>query len=200
MKKYLLDNDFLHQLNEYQHKKIYAKVISLTFDEQPIEQIEGKITGGSINGDGSSAVRRTCNFSMVAKDVKINEFYWGIKQKFSLEIGVKNYINSEYPDIIWFEQGIYVITSFDTALSNNNYTISLSGKDKMCLLNGDLGGSLPTSIDFGKIDTYNDTYSRVIFEDKVQYEANKYYTYANGPKQKHKIHRVFYRRSKSNNG
>jgi hypothetical protein len=54
-------------------------------------------------------------------------------------------------------------------LANNNYSISLSGKDKMCLLNGDIGGSLPASIDFGRIDTYDDSYSRVEFEDKSQY-------------------------------
>ena len=117
---------------------------------------------------------------MVAKDVNINNFYWGIKQKFQLEIGVKNFINPEYPDIIWFKQGIYVITSFNTALTNNNYSISISGKDKMCLLNGDLGGNLPASIDFGKIDIYDDTYTRITFQDKAQYEANKYYIYDNG--------------------
>ena len=117
---------------------------------------------------------------MVAKEVNINNFYWGIKQKFRLEIGLKNYINPNYPDIIWFNQGIYVITSFNTALANNNYSISISGKDKMCLLNGDLGGNLPASIDFGKIDTYNDSYSSIFFEDKIQYEANKYYIYNNG--------------------
>ena len=102
---------------------------------------------------------------MVAKDVNINNFYWGIKQKFQLEIGVKNFINPEYPDIIWFKQGIYVISSFNTALTNNNYSISISGKDKMCLLNGDLGGNLPASNDFGKIDIYDDTYTRITFQD-----------------------------------
>jgi hypothetical protein len=33
----------------------------------------------------------------------------------------------------------------------------------MCLLNGDLGGNLPASIDFGKIDIYDDTYTRITF-------------------------------------
>ena len=45
----------------------------------------------------------------------------------------------------------------------------------MCLLNGDLGGNLPSSIDFGKIDTYNNTYTQINITDKTQYEANKYY-------------------------
>jgi hypothetical protein len=34
--------------------------------------------------------------------------------------------------------------------STNNYTITLNGKDKMCLLNGDIGGILPHSVDFGQ--------------------------------------------------
>jgi hypothetical protein len=40
---------------------------------------------------------------MTAEEVNINEFYWGLKNKFKLEIGLKNYINSNYPDIIWFK-------------------------------------------------------------------------------------------------
>jgi hypothetical protein len=81
----------------------------------PIEYIEGKVTGGSINVDGNSAVRRTCTLSMVAQDVNINDFYWGLKNKFRLEIGLKNTFNCNYPEIIWFKQGLYVITSFSTS-------------------------------------------------------------------------------------
>jgi hypothetical protein len=64
--------------------------------------IEGCITNGSINIDGASAVRRTCSLSFIAKDVNINNFYWGLNNKFKLEVGLKNFINSNYPDIIWF--------------------------------------------------------------------------------------------------
>lgn len=177
MSNFMLDKDFLYSLDQYKHKEIYAKIISLSFDEQPLEQIEGKITGGSINVDGNSTIRRSCNLSLVAQDVNITNFYWGISNKFQLEIGVKNFINSKYPEIIWFKQGKFIITSFNSALTNNNYTISISGKDKMCLLNGDLGGNLPMSIDFGKIDNYSNSFSRINLEDYSQYKANKYYIY-----------------------
>lgn len=175
MKNPLLDKDFLYELNQYQHKEIYARIISLNLEEHPLEQIEGRVTSGSINVDGNSAVRRTCNLTLVAKDVNVTDFYWGVSNKFTLEIGVKNFINSNYPEIIWFKQGIFVITSFNSTLSQNNYTISVSGKDKMCLLNGDIGGSLPSSIDFGVIDKYKNTYEKVEIEDYTQYKANKYY-------------------------
>ena len=180
MKNPLQDKEFLYNLNQDRHKEIYAKIISLSFDEKPLEQIEGRVTSGSINIDGTSTVRRTCNLTLIAKDVNITDFYWGVSNKFTLEIGLKNNINKEYPNIIWFKQGIYVITSFNSSLTNSNYTISINGKDKMCLLNGEIGGSLPSSIDFGKIDIYEDTYSEVQIKDYTQYVANKYYIYENG--------------------
>lgn len=180
MKNPFQDKEFLYNLNQDRHKEIYAKIISLSFDEKPLEQIEGRVTSGSINIDGTSTVRRTCNLTLIAKDVNITDFYWGVSNKFTLEIGLKNNINKEYPNIIWFKQGIYVITSFNSSLTNSNYTISINGKDKMCLLNGEIGGSLPSSIDFGKIDIYEDTYSEVQIKDYTQYVANKYYIYENG--------------------
>jgi len=39
---------------------------------------------------------------MVAKEININEFYWGLYSKFKLEIGLKNFVDDKYPDIIWF--------------------------------------------------------------------------------------------------
>lgn len=39
--------------------------------------------------------------------------------------------------------------------SVNNYTITINGKDKMCLLNGDLSGSLSSSVDFGTMEYYD---------------------------------------------
>ena len=156
----LLDSQFLLELDKHREHEVYARVIALTFDEQPVETIEGQVTSGSINIDGASAVRRTCSLSLVAKDLNINDFYWGVKSKFKLEVGLKNNINDNYPDIIWFPQGTYLITTFNTSQTTNNYNVSISGKDKMCLLNGDLGGSLPASIDFG-VEEYFDVESGV---------------------------------------
>lgn len=145
-----MDKEFLIALDEFREREIYARVIALTFQEDPVELIEGIVTGGSINIDGASALRRTCNLNLVAKDININDFYWGVKSKFKLEIGLKNTVDTErYPDIIWFPQGTYVITTFNMSRGASNCTISISGKDKMCLLNGDLGGNLTASIDFG---------------------------------------------------
>ena len=156
----LLDEQFLATLSEQKDREIHARIAALDINENPVDQIEGRVTGGNINIDGSSAVRRTCSLTMVCDQVDINDFYWGIKTKFKLEIGLCNHLTNqyapedgEYPEIVWFPEGIFVVTSFNTSISTNNCTISISGKDKMCLLNGDLGGQLFASIDFGTEET-----------------------------------------------
>lgn len=152
MSNMLYDKDFLLKLDASKNKTIYARITALQFDEAPIETIEGRVTAGSINIDGTSAVRRTCSLTIVAQDFNYNEYYWGLKTKFKLEVGVQNYVDSTMPDIIWFDEGIYLITSFNTSRTTNNFTISINGKDKMCLLNGEVGGSLESSVDFGTIE------------------------------------------------
>jgi hypothetical protein len=90
---------------------------------------------------------------MISNSVNYHEHYWTLKSKFKLEIGIRNDINPAYPEIIWFPQGIYVFTSFSTNHSTNNFTISLQGKDKGCLINGELGGIFNTSVDLGTMET-----------------------------------------------
>ena len=187
----LLDKDFLYELDQYHHREIFAKIISLDINENPVEEIEGRVTAGSINIDGQSAVRRTCSLTLIANEVNINDFYWGFSNKFKLLIGVKNLINPKYPNIIWFKQGTFAITSFNTSISTNNFTINISGKDKMCFLNGDIGGELPASVDFGSIESYDTIYSEQIFDDpKSQYIANKYYYYATKDDQGNHVYKL----------
>jgi hypothetical protein len=176
----LQDKDFLKELDLYRHKEKYARIIALNYAEYPIEEITGRVTGGSINVDGTSTVRRTCSLTIVAQELNFNDFYWGLSNKFKLEIGLKNDINDDYPDIIWFPQGVYIITAFNTAYATNSYTITINGKDKMCLLNGDLGGALPASIDFGTYEAYDTIYSEVTFEDSSSFVANTYYVANSG--------------------
>lgn len=155
MSNYLLDQDFLRELDLTRDKDTYAKIILLTKDEDSVYEVQGKITQGSVNIDGNSAVRRTCSLTMVAADVDITNTYWALKNKFKLEVGIKNTINSQYPEIIWFKQGTFVFTSLNMSVQGANFTISINGKDKMCLLNGEVGGSINASTDFGQFDDYS---------------------------------------------
>ena len=162
MKAYLYDKEFLKELDYHREKDSYARITLLTIDDYPKEYIEGTITGGSINIDGTSAVRRSCslnlavtNYELENQDSVINDKYWSYNNKFRLEIGIKNLINPNYPNMLWFDQGIYIVSSFSKSTSVNNINISIQGKDKMCRLNGEIGGNIPIETDFGTIETIN---------------------------------------------
>ena len=153
MRDPFLDKDFLKELDSQEFRVIYAKIISLDFDERPMEEIQGRVTGGSLNVNGDSSLRYTCSINLIAQELNIHDFYWGLTTKFRLFIGLKNEINPDYPDIIWFNKGIYIITSFSTNQQLSSYTVSIQGQDKMCLLNGTVGGAITSlTADFGKIE------------------------------------------------
>ena len=157
----LLDKDFLKSLDLEKNKEIYAKIISLDFYENPIESIEGKVTGGNINIDGNSSVRRSCSLTLVSDQVNIGNYEWSLNSKFKLFIGLKNNLNSNYEDIIWFKQGTFIITAFSSTYNVNSYTINITGQDKMCLINGTVGGQLPGSVDFKQEILYTYVYEEV---------------------------------------
>lgn len=146
------------------YRELYARITTLTWDETPIERIEGRVSGGSINIDGTSCMRRTCSLTLqVGPNEQIGDYHWTLNTKFMLEIGVKE----EVQDVItWTKQGIFIFTSFNTSVNTNSYTVSIQGKDKMCLLNGDIGGNLNASVDFG-VEEFVDVEAELIQRDKV---------------------------------
>lgn len=179
MKNPLLDLDFLKKIDQNINRETFAKIISLSFDENPIEEITGKVTQGSMSVDGSSAVRRTCSLSMIADQVNLNNYYWGLNTKIKLFIGIKNDIDPQYEDIIWFPQGTYLLTSFNTSYNTSGFTISLQGKDKMCLLNGEVGGNIQAiSHDFGTIDEIDEngniTNKKLKLKDIIKEAVHEY--------------------------
>ena len=144
----------------------FIKIIILNWAEQPIEEIQGRATGGSINLNGSSSIRRTANINILIDsdnaDITNVKNSLSISKKVKLEIGLKNYSNqyTEY-HIIWYPLGVYVINNVQISHSTGaNVVATLQLKDKMCLLNGECGGTLPASVTFDSYDTLtaNGTY------------------------------------------
>lgn len=160
---YLTDREFLAKLDREKNKVLFAKIIALTIDEDPIEEIQGRVTQGNVTIDGKSCVRRTCSASIVANELNIHDYYWGLNTKFQFLIGCKNNIEPKYPEIIWFKMGTYLISSFSTSQTVNSYTISIQGKDKMCMLNGEIGGVItPLTWDFGTIENIQNDGSKIV--------------------------------------
>jgi hypothetical protein len=51
---------------------------------------------------------------------------------------------------------LFLITAFSSSVSTSGSQVSISGKDKMCLLNGEIGGKINSSVDFGAFEEVND--------------------------------------------
>ena len=75
----MLDKDFLKALDEWNEREVYVKLVSLDFAENPRTEIQGYATGGSIQVNGASAVRRTCSLTLVTDDMMI---LFGLNKEF----------------------------------------------------------------------------------------------------------------------
>ena len=174
---FLNDKLFLDKLDISKIKKQYVRLTVLTWNQETVAEIQGKAISGSLTLNGSSSLRRTANFTMFAEQkendlTRIDEDL-SINRKVKLEIGFYNNIppytydtidentkivthhtvnyQQKYGQMIWFPLGIYVI--FDPSISHQvgtGVTISMTLKDKMCLLNGDAGGVIPASTIFSE--------------------------------------------------
>ena len=155
---YLRDKNFLKTVDRISLKEEFAKITILNWQERPIEDIQGKVSSGTLNINGNSSLRRTCNLTILIDENNSNitsvKNSLSINKKIKLDIGIKNNTSqySEY-DIIWFPLGTYLISSVSITNTNSQITsASLQLKDKMCLLNGECGGLLPASVTFSSYD------------------------------------------------
>ena len=74
-KQYAYSNDtkFLSKLDTLQVREQWVKITLLEYSsEVPLENIEGKVTGGNLNKTGDSSVRCTCSLSCVVDTFKYN--------------------------------------------------------------------------------------------------------------------------------
>ena len=184
MNNFLLDNDFLVNLDNYKQRELYVKIIALTLEEDPIDEIQGRVTGGSISVDGSSKLRRSCSLNLISDKLNVSEYLWCLNTKIRVSIGMRNYIDPvKYGEIVWFPQGTFVLNSFNISVNNTSSTIAIQGKDKMCLLNGDVGGNLTAlSYAFDIVEEengYNSYYKKKLPLHYIIREA--VHTFANEP-------------------
>ena len=174
MYEFLQDKLFLNQLDNLRVKEQFVRITVLSWKEDPIQEIQGKVISGSLNLDGNSSLRRTANLTVFAEEL-VNDLteiddLLSINRKIKLEIGIKNTVpnytydaiqglkdqtfhytidyKKEYGNIIWFPMGIFVIFDPNITHSTTGVNISLTLKDKMCLLNGDAGGVIPSAVEF----------------------------------------------------
>ena len=158
---YLNDAAFLKELAKQHVKTYYVKISILNWQEQPVTSIEGRVISANLNIDGQSSLRRTANLSIAIDDtmnqITNTENVLSINKKMCLEIGYVNTTQkyTSYP-ILWFPLGIYVIISCSISESSSGLVASLQLQDKMCLLNGTAGGTIPAAADLHILDTIDE--------------------------------------------
>ena len=174
MDDFLKDQLFLDQLDSLKLKNQFVRITILSWEEEPLTEIQGRVINGSLNLNGSSSLRRTANLTFFAEakenDLTRVDTDLSINRKIKLELGIDNTVpnyvykvknamtgviteevldyKQMYGERIWFPLGIYVLFDPNISHSTNGVNISMSLKDKMCLLNGDAGGVIPASTEF----------------------------------------------------
>lgn len=169
---YLKDSTFLKYFDNLKNKEQFVKLTVLNWNEKPLQSIEGRATGGSLNLDGNSSIRRTCNLQMIAdnadNDLTNIDNILSLNKKVKVEIGFTN--TTEYYTQfkkIWFPQGIFVIITPSLSHALDGVNISLQLKDKMCLLNGECGGVIPASTQFDEYEIIDENGEYVILKPTI---------------------------------
>ena len=138
-------------------------------------------------------MRRTATLSLFAEEKENNlaniDHLFAINKKCTLQLGIVNTVpnyNIEfteketgvkyfktldykklYGDIVWFPLGVFVMFNPAIAHSMTGVTISMNLKDKMCLLNGDLGGEIHSANEFSIQDEVVDINSQTVQKKRV---------------------------------
>ena len=182
--EYSSDKSFLELIDNEHLKEQFVKITILDWEERPIQEIQGIVTGGNLNLDGNSNVRRTVNLSCyIDKEENANitslDNLFSINKKMYLEIGYVNttdqYIKHEK---IWFPQGTFVMIAPSLSHSTGGASLQVSLRDKMCLLNGECGGVIPASTQFDQYETIDEDGNWVIskptFEQIIREVVNHF--------------------------
>lgn len=165
--KFLNDASFLKQLAGLHIKEYFVKITVLNWEEDEIEDIEGRVISASINIDGNSSIRRTATLSVYIDDINNNitsaNNLLSINKKINLQIGFNN-TTDKYQEcsVLWFPLGVYVIMGNSISYSDSGLVASLQLKDKMCLLNGECGGTFPASVVFDNYITIDQNGNEII--------------------------------------
>lgn len=131
-----------------------------------IASIAGYCTGGSLNLNGQSTVRRTGSLTIITnqdniifddnEDTAFNDVqcFDKIETLFSTNKKIKicTGIEDENGIIQWQNQGIFIIKNPSLNRNMSGISISLTLSDKMCLLNGEMGGKLPAATVFSEME------------------------------------------------
>lgn len=121
------------------------KIELLNFSYQIIGEITGNTISGNISEDANADIRRTCSLQLVVTDSSFNiepgNKIW-IDRYMRIYVGITNIKTGE---IVWMNQGIYLIDAPSWKYDATTNTLTVAGLDLMAKLTGARGGYLPAA-------------------------------------------------------
>lgn len=173
---YLLNDEFLKEVDSIKIKNEYARITLLDWEsENPKERIDGLILDGNFNFDATSSMRRTGNISIFVPEKELDyeraNNILSLNTKIMVEVGIQNSLDRyvEFP-ILWFPLGYYVLRGVNINRSSAGVNINLTFKDKMCLFNGECGGTLPASVTFSEKEEYDEETGETVIKHPTIYQ------------------------------
>lgn len=186
MAKYpwLSNQKMLEYIDTLQCQTKYVNLVVLDNQDQPIKAIKGRATGGSINIDSASIARRSGSLSLVTEveegasnldimhQVTNVSTLLSMNKRLSVEVGIKNtgFKHKEY-DIFWFPLGTFLFANASVTYNSNGIAVTMNLLDKMGLLNGELGGTIPHFCQLSPDPTTNEP---MLFYDLLIMVLTKY--------------------------
>ena len=174
---FLAREEVLQYIDTIDFKTQYIKITILDNENTPLRAIEGRATGGSININGSSSVRRTGALTLVTEylenpsdPLEVMNAVSDIKtlismnKRVKIELGIENNgpLYREHP-MFWFTLGSYMIQNASVTYNiQQGIQISLKLMDKMALLNGEMGGTFAEEVIHSPLGVYADGTQKIV--------------------------------------
>lgn len=164
---YLDDTYFLDLLHLDRQRILKSKIVVLDWKERYMAEIEGLVIDGSLSIDANGPIRRTCSLNLIVNDTTVDitglTGLVGLNRKIKIFVGMKNTVpgyEKKYGEDIWFPLGVFIMTQSSIRHDVNSNSLSLTVQDKMCLLDGSVGGTLQAPVDFAKYEQILDNGER----------------------------------------
>lgn len=122
-------------------RQIFIRLKILSPDLRPIEEVTGYAISGSYSLSADSAQRRTLTLEAKLDPHTLpspSSPFW-INRRIQLYVGLLDMTTDE---IVWFNEGVYVIQTPSVDISLDGSTLSVSAIDLMGLQDGTLSGQL----------------------------------------------------------
>lgn len=120
----------------------YLRLYLLDFNYQVVDEISGNLTSFNINIDANSDIRRTCNVTLAITnssfDINAGGKIW-LDKYIQPYVGTYDIMSGE---IVWRNQGIYLINAPTWSYNAETDTLSFQGIDLTAKLTGVRNGQL----------------------------------------------------------